>query len=233
MSLLGHRPSRAEGRLEDWVKQKHQERVLSGQTQSRGPCPDDSFLRAIARRSKAIPLSDTRIDHAATCPNCMSRVLGFREGHRGRKRNMAFATAAVVCLVLAAVLIVWSRYEAHRPQTLALAPPVSKTVDLWNSGTYRGQRPSPLHPIVLPAARLQLRIILPRFSAPGQYLVAVTRDQNGDGVVAEGVASAAASGEQEMVSFALDLRSVKPGAYFLSTTREQDQAAYYYPLRIR
>jgi len=29
------------------------------------------------------------------------------------------------------------------------------------------------------------------------------------------------------------LRSVKAGAYFLSTTHEQDQAAYYYPLQIK
>jgi hypothetical protein len=29
------------------------------------------------------------------------------------------------------------------------------------------------------------------------------------------------------------LRSAKAGAYFLSTTHEQDQAAYYYPFQIK
>lgn len=31
----------------------------------------------------------------------------------------------------------------------------------------------------------------------------------------------------------IDLRKSKPGSYFLSTTHEQDQASYYYPLQIK
>jgi hypothetical protein len=30
----------------------------------------------------------------------------------------------------------------------------------------------------------------------------------------------------------LDLRQAKEGVYFLSTTRDQDQASYYYPLQV-
>ncbi|MGH6682049.1 MAG: hypothetical protein ACREDL_24660 [Bradyrhizobium sp.] len=75
--------------------------------------------------------------------------------------------------------------------------------------------------------------VLPHFSTPGQYLVAVTQDQNGSGVIAEAAASSVPSGGQETVSVTLDLLNAKAGAYFLSTTHEQDQASYYYPLRIR
>jgi hypothetical protein len=78
-----------------------------------------------------------------------------------------------------------------------------------------------------------MTIILPQFSSSGQYLVAVTRDQNGNGLVAEGAAAAASSGPQVKVVLDLDLRKVEAGAYFLSTTHEQDQAAYYYPLQIK
>jgi len=66
----------------------------------------------------------------------------------------------------------------------------------------------------------------------GRYLVAVTHDQNGSGVVAEGAAATAATGTRERVTVDLDLRSTKAGSYFLSTRHEQDQAAYYYPLQI-
>src|SRR5260370_39304294 len=50
-----------------------------------------------------------------------------------------------------------------------------------------------------------------------------------------GKASAAATGnrDREEVSVYLDLRKSQPGCYFLSTTHEQDQASYYYPLQIR
>lgn len=114
-----------------------------------------------------------------------------------------------------------------------MVAPVSKTVDLWNTGTYRGEQPRQLQSVVLPAAPVQLTIILPRFSSAGQYLVAVTRDQSGNGVVAEGLAIASAVNGQEKVSVDIDLRGAKAGAYFLSTTHEQDQTAYYYPLRIK
>jgi hypothetical protein len=108
----------------------------------------------------------------------------------------------------------------------------SKTVNLWDAGTFRGAQPSQLQFLSLPAARVRLKIILPRFSPPGQYLVAVTRDQSGNGVMAEGSAAALASGDKEAVAVDLDLRKAKSGRYFLSTTHVQDQASYYYPLKI-
>jgi len=233
MSFLGRTSSRTEDRFEAWLKRMHQERVLSGQTEPVGPCPDEAFLRGLARRSKAISLSDPRIDHAANCANCMNRLLLLREQHRSQNRKLAFALGTAVCLILAVGIFTWSRYSAHRQQMLASASPVPQTVDLWSAGTYRGEQPGQLQSVALPAARVQLTIILPRFSAPGQYLVAVTRDQNGNGLIAEGIAPASAGGEQKRISVILDLHSARAGAYFLSTTHEQDQAAYYYPLQIK
>jgi hypothetical protein len=231
MSLIGRKSSRAEDRFEAWLKRMHQERVLSGETEPTGPCPDETFLLGVARRSKKIPLSDPRIDHAANCPNCMNRILAMRQSIRSERKKLAFGLATA-CLVVIAGVAGWSRYEMHHRQTMARVAPVSATVDLWNTGTYRGEQPGQLQSVVLPAAPVELTIILPRFSSVGQYLVAVTRDQSGNGVIAEGIASASASNGQEMVSVDLNLRSAKAGAYFLSTTHEQDQAAYYYPLRI-
>jgi len=60
-------------------------------------------------------------------------------------------------------------------------------------------QPGPLQVVSLPAARVRLTVILPRFSPPGQYLVAVTRTQNGEGLIAEGQGPTAASGDQERV----------------------------------
>ena len=233
MSFLGRTSSRTEDRFEAWLKRMHQERVLSGQTEPVGPCPDEAFLRGLARRSKAISLSDPRIDHAANCANCMNRLLLLREQRRSQNRKLVYALVAAACLIVTAGLFAWSRYSTHRQQLLASAPPVPQTVDLWNGGTYRGEQPGQLQSVVLPAAPVKLTVILPRFSAPGQYLVAVTRDQSGNGVIAEGLAPAIATRGQERISVSLNLRNAKAGAYVLSTTHEQDQAAYYYPLQIK
>ncbi len=233
MNWFARRSSRGEDKFEAWIKRLHEQQVASGQTQPVGPCPDEEFLRGLAKRSRAISLSDTRIDHAATCPSCMSRILALRNENRERNRKLAYALAAAACLILVAVIFGWSHLRRNHQQTVALAQPVSKTVDLWNAGTYRGEQPGQLQSVELPAAVVRLTVILPRFSPAGQYLIAVTRKEDGTGLVAEGLAATIAAGQQQQVSVALDLRKVTAGAYFLSTTHEQDQAAYYYPLQIK
>jgi hypothetical protein len=110
---------------------------------------------------------------------------------------------------------------------------IAETVNLWNAGAFRGQQPGPLQSVSLPAALVRVKIVLPRFSSPGRYMVAVTHDPSGNGVVAEAAGTATSSGNQEIVVADLDLRRAKAGRYYLSTTHEQDQAAYYYPLEIR
>lgn len=232
MNLFGRDSSRTEDRFEAWLKRMHQERVLSGETKPTGTCPDEAFLRGVARRSKTISLSDSRIDHAANCAKCTKRLFAMRQNIRSERKKLTLGLSAA-CLVVIIGLIAGFEYESHHRRTEAMVAPVSKTVDLWNTGTYRGEQPRQLQSVVLPAAPVQLTIILPRFSSAGQYLVAVTRDQSGNGVVAEGLAIASAVNGQEKVSVDIDLRGAKAGAYFLSTTHEQDQTAYYYPLRIK
>jgi hypothetical protein len=233
MNWFERSSSRGEDKFEAWIKRLHEQRVASGQTQPVGPCPDEEFLRGLAKRSRAISLSDARIDHAATCSTCMSRIVALRDENRAGNRRLIYALTAVTCLIVVAGIFEWFHARHVHQETVALAEPVSKTVDLWNAGTDRGEQPGQLQSVELPAAVVRLTVILPRFSPSGEYLIAVTRKEDGSGLVAEGLASTVAAGQQEKVSVALDLRKVQAGAYFLSTTHEQDQAAYYYPLQIK
>ena len=225
-------PSRAEDRFEKWLTQHHQERVLAGDTTPVDPCPDETFLEDLARRSRKIALSDPRVDHAATCPVCMKRLLAQRREHRSRRQKLVFATAIAVCVIIAAIVTI-TRYEIGNRSSATNAAPIAETVNLWDTGAVRGQQPGPLQSVSLPAALVRVKIILPRFSSPGRYVVAVTHDPSGNGVVAEAAATAISSGNQATVVADLDLRRAKAGRYYLSTTHEQDQAAYYYPLKIR
>ena len=224
----------AQDRFEEWFNRKRQESVLGGQVEApEGPHPDDSFLRNLARKSKSINLTDPRVDHAASCPLCMRKLLAFKNV-RGTGTRLVALTASVAGCVLVAVTFVWlygrkSREIGPTPKVAA----VTSTVDLFNSGSYRGDQPTPLQSVSLPAALVKVTVVLPRYSTPGQYVVAVTRDQSGSGPVARGVGSAVSDGYRELVTVTLDLRSATAGPHFLSTTREQDQASYYYPLDIR
>lgn len=232
MQLSWRRSSGVEDRFEAWITKQHQRRVLAGEITPVGPCPDEAFLRDLARRSRHISLSDPRVDHSATCPSCMSRLLGLREEFRSRRRKAVLVTAVTACALIA-ISVAVARYAVKRNAPIGNTAEVAQTVNLWDAGTARGEQLGQLESVSLPAAFVRLTIVLPRHSAPGQYLVAITRDQNGNGLVAARSATTVGTGNQQEITADLDLRTAKAGQYFLSTTHEQDQAAYYYPLRIR
>jgi len=138
------------------------------------------------------------------------------------------------CLLIAALFFGfghWGRRAPTRTPTDMAA--VSETVDLSNAGTFRGDQPASLQAVSLPAALVKVTIILPRYSEPGRYAVSVTRDQRGNDLLASASGATIGSRDSFEVPVVLDLRKSLPGSYFLSTTHEQDQASYYYPLQIK
>ena len=233
MRLTWRRSVRAEDRFETWLAQRYQKQVLESGVTAPGPCPDEAFLRDLARKAGRISLSDPRVDHAAGCPKCIKRLLAFREEIHSRRQKLVLALAAASCLVVAAALISMARDKLRRPVFEVNTTVVPETVNLWDAGTLRGQQTSPLQSVSLPATLVRVKIVLPRFSAPGQYEVAVTRDQAGNDVQAHNTVTATSNRGREEVSVDLDLRKAAAGPYFLSTTHEQDQASYYYPLQIK
>jgi hypothetical protein len=86
---------------------------------------------------------------------------------------------------------------------------IAQTVNLFDAEVVRGEQPGQLQSVSLPAALIKLMIVLPRHSSAGQYLVAITRDRNGNRVVAEGLAGTEATGNQQQITANIDLRSVQ------------------------
>jgi hypothetical protein len=163
----------------------------------------------------------------------MRKLLTLRNEKAKTTRRIAL-TSAIACCALVVATIVWvSGRRATEVQPTPSVAVISKTLDLFNAGSYRGDQPAPLQSASLPTALVKVTVVLPRYSTPGQYVVAVTRDQSGSDPVAKGIGLAVADGSRELVTVTLDLRSAAVGPHFLATTREQDQASYYYPLDIR
>lgn len=188
---------------------------------------------ALAGKSRRIVVSDPRIDHAATCPICMRKLQVIRRQRDTRRRIIALTAAAACCLLVIATVVLIARQgwpAGQQPANLAAS---SQTLDLSNAGAYRGDQPAQLQSVSLPTALVKVTIVLPRYSTPGKYMVAVTLDQSGNDPVAVNSAPAVGDGSREVVTVTLDLRSAKPGPHFLSTTHEHDEASYYYPLDIR
>ena len=86
-------PSRAEDRFESWLAQRHEERVLAGETTPVGPCPDEAFLRDLARKAKRIafvrPESRSRgklshVHESAACLPAGKSLTPAKNGARNR-----------------------------------------------------------------------------------------------------------------------------------------------------
>lgn len=225
--------SRSEDDFEAWVTQRHQERVLEGNATPAGPCPEEAFLKDLAKKSQRIALGDQRVGHAANCPICMRRLLALRREHHSLRLRLMLTAAVASCLLIAALFVGLTRRGPNSKQQRADLGAVPESVDLRNAGTFRGDQPGPLQAVSLPAALAKVTIILPRYSDAGRYTVAVTRNQGGTDLLAKASATATRNRDSEEVSVYLDLRKSQPGSYFLSTTHEQDQASYYYPLQIK
>jgi hypothetical protein len=225
--------SRPDDRFEDWITQHYQERVLEDGSSPPDSCPDQAFLEELAKRSKGIALDDPRVGHAANCSLCMRRLLEIRLIHRERRQRTILIAAVASCALIVTALVVRARQNPTEQSRTTVINEATQTVDLWNTGTFRGDQPLPLQAVTLPAALVKVTVILPRFSDPGKYVVAVTRDQTGHDLLAKAGGVTATDGAREQVSVLLDLRKSQPGSYFLSTTHEQNQASYYYPLQIK
>jgi hypothetical protein len=163
----------------------------------------------------------------------MRRLFDLQEERRSRRLKLVSGLAIACVLVVAALFVGTIRRGAGAPQATPTESAVLESVDLSDAGTLRGNQPAPLQAVSLPAALTKVTIILPRYSDLGQYVVAVTRDQKGSDLVAKASGTATGGPDRAEVSVYLDLRKSKPGSYFLSTTHEQDQASYYYPLQIK
>lgn len=185
-----------------------------------GPCPDDIFLKNLARRSRHIQLSDARIDHAVNCPTCIRRLLELRCENNSRRKRLSLTVAVASCLLVAVGLFILSRRGASTPEQVAGVTAIPQIVDLWNAGTFRGEQPGQLQSVLLAAALMKITIILPRYSEGGRYDIAVTRDKEGRALLAHGTGVAIGPGDRKKISFYLDLRKSRPGSYFLSTTHE-------------
>ena len=109
MRLSWRQSSRSQDRFEKEIAQHYQRRVLAGDVVSTGPCPDEDFLRRLAKHSKRLELTDPKVDHAASCPLCMKRLLALRQEYRQRCRIwIVVAVIGVLVLVgVTALLIIW------------------------------------------------------------------------------------------------------------------------------
>ncbi len=222
-------------------------------------CPDEKTLKDLAE--DRLPLEHPARLHLASCSECVAEYLGYRDEwkqaqsqrvvldesfqrpapilikpRQGLPKWAVPIAASLLVLVGGVALFKVNSTHSHHPVEVASSAPLDANVDLFEATTARGAGPeedaAPLQEVTLPAAVVHLHVTLPRFSQGGQYKIMVSTDRAGTEVVAKGTGVAQESANKVMVNVTLDLRSAKPGAYFLATVRGSDNGTYYYPLQV-
>jgi hypothetical protein len=178
-------------------------------------------------------LSDTRVKHVIDCDHCLPKLFDLRSQiatrSRSRIRYGLIAAACTACLMVGFLLAQVAPWRAARPKSTAVA---SLSLDLRSHGTYRGSSQDVQPPFLVPAARVDLTLILPPFSEAGLYSISVARDREGHQSIAYARATAIVENQQTRLTVPLDLSAAPPGDYVLSTEHEGDGGAYYYSLHI-
>ena len=218
-------------------------------------CPGLRVLEEVA--NTRAPFQHPAYNHIKTCSPCLTEMLELRRKRiraqtpeagsavvsrttkspsfflRFWRRSIWAWIAVGAALLISASLMLRTLVHSGPENNSHQVALVDRTINLWDRDTLRGAgEPAPLQAVVLPAALVRVKVILPRFSEGGIYSIAVTSDNHGGNVLAQGVGQAKADGPREIVSVSLDLRGKTPGSYFLQTTREQDEASYFYPLKV-
>lgn len=218
-------------RSEDWFADLYRKLPIPPPDEPHIGDPGDTFLKQIAQRSRKPPLSDPRVAHVAQCPYCLRRLMELRgqppRTGLGLSAGAMFAFAGVF---LAIVFVFGWRLHTSSARQEELSS--VQTLDLSTSSTTRGGEAKQVPVIRLPRKQDKLTLLLPLFSEQGQYSVQVLADQSQPEAVAIAHGTAAQAGKTTTLKVMLDLSNAKPGIYYLATTHESDEAAYYYPIAV-
>ncbi len=204
-------------------------------------CPGTEILRQIANTSW--PADHPGYDHVKHCSPCLREMLDLQEeifAAKTRRRYLMYriAVAAVLVLAVGIGFAAW-RLARHSNPNRASTNITSivhqrRIADLFDEpDTLRSAEPQkPLKTIYLPAAPLELKVILPRFSRPGVYQIAICRVRSENSTLVKAVGRAVADGPRQIVTVMVDLSGLSKGSYWLSTRSEDAGASYYFPLHL-
>jgi len=200
-------------------------------------CVSQVFLSEYAVAPDSFSLDDARVEHVVKCAYCFPRLLDLRSQkaiRRAPRLRIALIVAACIVCLTAGIALVRFWYPAQvRLHNSAVAV---VTLNLTDYGTLRGTNPEPSVPqtaLVLPASRIDLTLILPRFSDAGAYSLSISANRQSEHSLASGRSTAVPHGDQMVLRIPLDLSAMRPGDYVLSTELDGDGGANYYPVRIQ
>lgn len=189
-------------------------------------CPSREVLAELARRAR--PIGDRGYEHIVNCSPCYREFRSLQQANAvassprsSRTRTRWLIAAAALVLIAAGVWMFVTPPVINDTQDRAPAAQVVQVrtaLDLRKYTVTRSEQETTKHRVIeLARGRLDLTILLPVGSEPGQYDVQI--------LDADLRSRASASGHAELRDYittlqtSLDLQSLPPGAYQLAVRR--------------
>jgi hypothetical protein len=141
---------------------------------------------------------------------------------------------AVLCGILVTTTVYWKGdYLSESKNAILNAVTVAKTIDLSRYGATRGmEQEQPDRTISLPRATIDLDLILPYFSQPGQYRVTVASERGAASPVVSVSGVAQTVTARTELKITLNLRDLPSGKYYLGTIEQSNGESYFYPVNL-
>lgn len=197
-------------------------------------CPGVKVLKALTQRKAHLRQSEQAVLHIGGCSPCFIEYTALQK-QATRRKTLELVLASAALLILAAIgAWVWRAQFFHGiGGNVATNVPYQKiTVDLRSRLILRGEEGSSTNsgPIELPRGRLNLTLLLPKGSEPGNYEVQVSTEMESPLVTAAG--TAASQNGVLVLKSKLDISKLNKGTYLLAVRHGQSQPREY-PLVVK
>ncbi|HEV2313701.1 MAG TPA: hypothetical protein VGR94_00210 [Candidatus Acidoferrales bacterium] len=181
-------------------------------------CPGSEVLKALAERKMDLHEAEQWLLHLGSCSPCFIEYTAFQK-QAARRKTLELVLASAALVILAAVGgWMWKGHWLHGiGGNIATTMPYQKvTVDLRNRLVLRGEQAPSANsgPIQLPRGRLDLTLVLPKGSEPGNYKVGLSTELERPLMTITG--TAVKQNGSEVLNVRLDLSRLGPGTYLLT-----------------
>lgn len=183
-------------------------------------CPGDAKLREVASRRMIVEDDDWQ--HITHCSPCYAEYLEVKEQNRraGRRARTLGLIGGSALLVALTGVVGYEYIDKQKGSQQVVSDAFeSATLNLRESSGPRGDRSPPQRDLpVLPARRLNLKIILPFGSEPGKYQIEFM-DGRGRAFANSDASASLAAAETELTT-RVDLSGKNPGDYTIGLRQQ-------------
>ncbi|MHB8617821.1 MAG: hypothetical protein ACYC93_17355 [Candidatus Acidiferrales bacterium] len=199
-------------------------------------CPGSEVLKSLGGRKMDLHEAEQWLLHLGSCSPCFIEYTAFQKQAARRKTlELVLASAALVMVIgLAGWLWKghWLRGTGGKPNIATVMPYQKVTVDLTNRIVFRGEQPPSANsgPIQLRRGRLDLTMLLPTGSGPGNYELQVLTELEKPLITTTGMA--VNQNGITALRAKLDISNLSPGGYLLAIGRAGTERREY-PLVVK